>query len=436
MKNWGRGRIFISFVIVFGGTVLALALRSGEILLSIMTVAYLILMYYIDKIEPEPYRDMDLEKLKIDLFLWSLFPMIFGAFGAAGILDLHFYFVFRDIAFTALASVLAFMIILNMDSHTDFRPNRLFTVSFIIITTIGVGIVFGVIRFLSDQYLNTGFLGGNTHLMVYLIIITLIGISIGVNLMDYIDSYEFFPMENVVSDFKLKDDFIGYREEFLKVLESLFGEYDYPSFMVVSRILQIGIFAIVIYGFLIERWVIFSWSVFSLIFAISPDIFKRNTGYNVPSVIYLWTTLVIFLYAFGRPMGFYRYFYWWPGITHFLTGTLVAVLVFSLLVYSGRVSKNLYIPSYFIPLIVLFSIFSIGVIWEISEFFVDVSFEMKLQAGIEDTVFDLLCNFGGTVFSLILIYNMTDGWTSRETGKKSTLIQSIKKMFNNFKKGP
>ncbi|MFW6141276.1 MAG: hypothetical protein ACOC53_01800 [Candidatus Saliniplasma sp.] len=434
MVEGKRGRIFLSIVLIFAVPIFILAIRALDVLLSIMTLLFMILMYYTNEIEPEPYREMDLKKLKIDIFLWSLLPMIFGAFGAARIIDLHFYFVFRDIAFTALTSIFAFTIMLNMDSHTDFRPNRFFTVSFIVVSTIGVGTIFGMIRFVSDRYLDTGYLGGNTHLMVYLLIVVLAGVIIGINFRDYIISYEFFPSTNLGSDFRTVDDFSNHRKEFLKVLNSLFRRYDDKYSMFVSRILQIAIFVIVVYGFMIGRWVIFSWAVFSLIFAVSPDLFKINTGDRAPSLLYLWIALVTFIYAFGRPMGFYRDYTWWPGVTHFLTGTLVSVLVFSLLVYLGKISKNIYIPFYLIPLIVLLSIFPVGVSWEISEFFVDIFFNRRLQAGIQDTVLDIFCNFAGVALSLIIIYFLNGGWTLEERGKDYNPIDFIKGRADKFLK--
>ncbi|MGM0405813.1 MAG: hypothetical protein ACQEQM_06700 [Thermoplasmatota archaeon] len=426
MVEGKRGRIFLSSVLIVGVPILIIAVSAGDVLLSIMTLLFLILMYYTNKINPEPYRRMDLEKLKVDLFIWCMLPMLFGAMGAARLLDLYFYFVFRDIGFTALAAIFAFMFMLNMDSHTRFRPTRFFTIFFITISTIGMGTVIGITRFLTDQFLDTGYLGGNTHLMVYLFIVSLSGLAIGVNLRDYIESYEFFPLNNVGSDFKYRNDFTNHREEFLRLLNVLFEKYNNHNHILVSRVLQAGIFVTIIYGILIERWVIVGWSIFSLLFAVSPDLFKINTDVEPPSIVYLWITSVTFIYAFGRPMGFYRYFQWWPGVTHFFAGTLVAVLVFSFLVYLGWMSTNLYIPSYLIPVIVLLSIFPIGVVWEISEFYVDVFFGRRLQAGIEDTVYDLLCNFVGTVVSLIMIYNLVYGWPIKDRGKLYNPIRLIK----------
>lgn len=429
MVEGKRGRIFLSIVLIVGVPILIIAFSAGEVLLSIMTAMFMVLMYFTNEIETEPYRTTDLEKLKIDLFIWSILPLLFGAIGAARIIDLHFYFVFRDIAFTALASIFAFMFMINMDSHTRFRPTRFFTIFFIIISSIGMGTVIGIARFITDKYLDTGYLGGNTHLMIYLIMITISGIAIGINLRDYIEDYEFFPLQNVGSDFVLRVDFTDHRKEFLKLLDKLFGDHDHRYLLYVSRALQVGTFITIIYGIFVQRWVVVSWSIFSFIFAVSPDIFKRNTDCEPPSIIYFWVTSVTFLYAFGRPMGFYSRFQWWPGLTHFFAGTLVGVTFFTFLVYLGWIYTNFYIPPYLIPIIVLLSIFPIGVVWEISEFFVDAFFGRGLQAGIEDTVYDLLCNFAGTVLSLIIIYKLIDGWTIEKECRTFRLFKFIKRRF-------
>lgn len=396
--------LFLSMVIIIGGIVLFLSLKGGYLILSSLVFIYLLLMYKLTKIEPEPYRVLDMKMLKRDIFLWSLFPLSFGLLGVTNWINLELFFIFQDIVLTTFVSIIIFMALIEMDYYTDFQANRPFTFYFIILATIGIGSVFGIIRFLSDRFLNGGYLGGNTHLMVYLLMISILGISIGVNIRDYIIGYDFFPLKNMESDFKKKDNFEGHRIEFLNTLNFLFKEFDDPYLLSLSRALQAGILFTAIYGLVYQMPAVVLWSVFSLLFAISPDIFGRKTRKKVPSLIYFWIAFITFAYAFGRPAGFYGYSPLWAGITHFLTGSVVAVLVFSTLVHLNRVSKNLYIPPYLISTAVLLSIIPIGVLWEISEFYIDLIFDRSLQAGIEDTVFDLICNFVGTLASLVVIY--------------------------------
>ncbi len=380
-----------------------LASIAMEIVLSILCIFYLFLMCLMIKIEPDPYRVSDLKNLRRDIFIWSLFPLSLGALGAARLIDLHFYFVFRDFAFTAMVSLLSFMLVINLDHYTEYRFNRSFTVSFVIISSIGTGTIFAIVRFFSDKYFDTGFLGGNTHLMVYLIMIVILGISIGINLRDYIEIYEFFPIENVGAEFEIKDGSVSHRKEFFITLNHIFGTYDNRYAVIISRVLQVFILIIVIYGFYIGRSTVIGWSIFSFIFAISPDILRINVNEKAPSIIYIWFAIVTFTYAFGRPMGFYRLFVWWAEVTHFLAGSLVAILVFSFLVYINRISQNLHIPYHLILLIPILSVFTVGVVWEISEFYFDIIFDRRIQSGLDDTVLDIFSNFLGSLFSIFIV---------------------------------
>ncbi len=415
MKEESSEFIFQFFASAFGVIVLFLAALRSDLLLSFLSIVFLVLMNKTLDIEPEPYRKYCLKNLKGDLFFWCFFPLLLGAIGATGLIDMYFYFVFfRDIAFTTLAGVYAFMLLVNLEYYTDFRANRPFTLYFVVMVTMTSGAIIGVSRFLQDVYLGTIFISGNTHMMVFFIIITILSVAFAVNIYGYIKTYEFFPISSMTSDFRIKMNFRERRADFLDFLNELFGKYDRPSFMLAARVLQICILATVIYGVYMRSIVVFSWSAFSLMFAISPDLFARRIYKRAPSVLYLWIAVSTFIFAFGRPMGFYTRFPFWSGLTHCVTGTLVGVLVFSLLVYLNWLPEDIYIPPYLLVAVVLVAIFPIGVIWEISEFYVDTLYGRGLQEGVFDTTTDLLCNFLGTVISMCILLLMKLDWTARK----------------------
>ncbi len=392
-------KIFRFTVIAFGILVMVMALIDLDPFLVFMGAAYLFLMHKIVNIRPERYREYSLATLKRDLFIWSFFPLSLGALGTTGIFDVYFFFVFIDLAYTTLIAVFAFMIVINLNYYTDLRPDRPLSVLFVIIFTVGGGALMGITRYFSDLYFGTIYLGGNTYMMAYLIMVSILSVSIGFNIEDYICSYKFFPLKDLSADREIKNT----RRRFLHTLNKLFGKYDHGSLRVLSWILQAGIALTVVYGVYLENWSIVYWSVFSLIASLSPDLFRIHTGIRAPAIIYLWIAVVTFVFAFGRPMGFYVRYDNWAGITHCLTGTLMGVLVFSWLVNS-QVSKRVYLPNNVMILMVLLAIFPIGILWEIAEFYVDVIFDKNLQAGLTDTVHDILCNFGGTVISLFALY--------------------------------
>ncbi len=397
-------KVFRYTVLVFGVLIFTVGLFRLNPFLTFMSVLYLVLMSKILDMEPDEYSEFSMNTLKRDLFVWCFFPMVLGAIGTTQVIDEYFFFIFLDLAYMTLAAILAFMLMIVLNYHTDFRPDRKLVIFFIVIFTIAAGTVTGIIRYYIDIYLGTIYLGGNTYLMAYLTMVTILGIAIGLNIEDYICHYEFFPLEDMDSDLTLKADMTNDRKEFLKFLNMKFHRYEWNYLIVLSRFLQAGILVTVVYGFLTENLSVFSWSVFSLIVALSPDLFSIKTDTKAPAVLYLWIGLATFIFAVGRSLGFYGRFDNWAGITHMLTGTLIGVLVFSLMQYLNHISKNIYIPEYMIVAIVLISIFPVGVIWEIAEFQVDVFFDKNLQAGIKDTVHDLLCNFVGASISVFMAY--------------------------------
>ncbi|MFP3872216.1 MAG: hypothetical protein ACOCTR_03535 [Candidatus Natronoplasma sp.] len=400
---------YLSLAIVLIGV--ASLIMSGlrlDILWMIVSVFYLGLMYGVYKIEVLEKDRYKFYLLKKNLFLWTFLPLLLGASGFARVID--FYFIFRSIFFAIVVSILSFMVILNLDHHTSFRPNFSFTIIFMVLFTIASAIILEISRFISDQLLGTEMLEGNLHFMSDLVWITIFSTCIVRFFKQYIKKAYSPGLERIKIDFRTTVKKRDHRGDFVKLLNSAFAEYDRPWLLTVSRGLQAGIAGVAVYGVMIGNSIIAGWSLFSLMVTLFPDIISRDREQDFSTLYYFWISLVLFLYSFGRPIGFYGLFDLWPEITHFLSGSIVAMLVFFVLIQLTKVSETLYIQSWIIPLLVVIFMFPVGAVWEIGEFFFDLSFGTSLQASLDDTVADLISNVFGALFSMGIAYRFFPDW--------------------------
>ncbi len=402
MLRSSEERNLLLCVVFVGASSLLISLYRRDILWITTSILYMVLMWGVSKIEMEEKDEYRFYLLKNDLFLWTLFPLLLGASGIARVIDI--YFIFRSIFFAIVISILGFTIILNLEHHTSFRPNFHFTIVFVILFTIGAATILEIGRFISDQFLGTELLEGNLHFMSDLLWISIFSIFIGNRLKNYLKETKAPGLERIKTYFERTAKERDHKEDFLKILNLAFCRYDNRWFLFIARILQIGILVTVIYGMMVNSASVAGWAIFSFLLTIYPDVFSRDTKRSIPPLFTLWVSAVLFIYSVGRPLGFYQLIGWWAEITHLLSGTVVAVLIFLVLVYVNKISKTLYIIPWMLPLFVLIFMVPVGVIWEIGEFLFDLSFGTRLQAGLEDTVYDLIFDVFGALVSIFIAY--------------------------------
>jgi len=133
-----------------------------------------------------------------------------------------------------------------------------------------------------------------------------------------------------------------------------------------------------------------------------------------PSNFYMSLILLMaYLEIFGEryALGFYHIFFYYDKFLHIIFGVIIFLFAFDLI---GRektgVSK---ISNYSLG---LFTTMGVGAIWEIIEYSYDhlMNFNMKLQgvfssgtlvmAGLDDTMWDLICMLIGILFTIFLLY--------------------------------
>lgn len=402
MKNKNDNTILYSIILV-GDISIILSILRRDVVWSILIFLYLILMYVLREVVKKEKEDVNL--LLKDLFLWSFFPIILGGFGILEFVDP--LFGFGDIPILILASIYALIILIIISNHNKATLNQPSSIFFIVSSTLSSGVILASTRFLSDLHMDTNYWEGNSHFMIYLLVITGISLFLGYIYRDYIRSSRselFRPIQKPL----LKGEFVHYNKKMIEILESLFGKKKSSKQLILVRFLQFGMIVVIVYGIIYGRQSVVGWGIFSLVTSFLPDILTLNIKRYIPTNLYLLTVFIIFLFSAGRPLGFYEIFPWWSEATHLLGGGIVTVYLLSFFLYLEKSSENLVIPNFFMPVIMLFSMLLVSVFWELSEFFIDQAFGTSLQGNVEDTALDILFNIFGMAISLQLIFFLCD----------------------------
>ncbi len=411
-------------MISLGGLSLSLAIARNNILWSLMSFIYLVLMLAMLKIPIKSQKKIELDPFKKLLFFCSFFPLFISFI--ALFKEWEGFFLLEEIAFVFLLSIFALIIILILENHTGLKSDLHFTEVFLYSFPIGAGAIRSIARFLSDKFFQTECFHGNSHFMLELLMITLLSFHIVYFLKHYIKNSKYNELLGMDRELEIVSPFRINKEDLLEFLNSIFNKFNRSELITVSTIFQWGIYGVIIYGLIVDNHPVTVWALFSFGISIIPEMLTRHTKNGFPAVLYFWSTFVLFVYAVGRPLGFYSFSNWWAEITHFLAGSAIALVLFSLLMYFDDRSEKFFIPRWLIPMFILLFIFPIGVLWEITEFYVDIIFDSSTQAGLEDTAYDLLFNFLGALFSLITVslFSEIELWSPY----RSKLFRVLKKL--------
>jgi len=314
------------------------------------------------------------------------------------------------IAFAIIAPILGFMMLFSLIHTSEFKTNFQFTLAFIFLFSLAAGAVSGIVKFISDIFLGTGYLVGNAHYMMELLVIMLFGL---LGVLTFIRYKERYYKRNLVSlkfeqfrtEFKKKAEYSG--AHFFKLLRTYFWSKEDSALLLSSKIIQGGILALVIYNFIINNFWAFSIALPSFIFSIFPSIYSRVLKVKVSPSFQFWLSSALFLYSAGESLRFQSFFVVWNELTHFMGGVFVGVLILILILYLKDISDNLHIPARIIPIFVLIFVLAGGVLWEVFEFLIDSFFGTNLQPNLQDTIFDMIANTVGAFFTLIIASILT-----------------------------
>ena len=153
--------------------------------------------------------------------------------------------------------------------------------------------------------------------------------------------------------------------------------------------------------FLKQSWLSLFLVTIIMVTLISPTLFRRKFDVEIPVEFHI--TAVIFIFAslyLGEIQSFYQRFWWWDIALHTTAGLLMGIVGF-LLVYLLNASTRieLHLTPGFISMFAFLFAVTIGTVWEIFEFSMDMFFSLNMQkpmfgdpSGLTDTMWDMIVN--------------------------------------------
>jgi drug/metabolite transporter (DMT)-like permease len=159
-------------------------------------------------------------------------------------------------------------------------------------------------------------------------------------------------------------------------------------------------------------------ALLALILTFLPDYIEKKQNIHFPQLLELFIVLFIFagVYLSAR-YDMYNRFFWWDDLLHTLSGIVIGFIGF-LIVYKLNHKYSMDINPLLIALFAFSFSVTIAVLWEVFEFFMDVSFGTAMQkwnlpemssligrpyqgSGLRDTMSDLiLASLGALVTSV------------------------------------
>lgn len=172
-----------------------------------------------------------------------------------------------------------------------------------------------------------------------------------------------------------------------------------------SKFLWITVIISAISSIFVENWWIFFMSLVTLALMITPSILQRSIAVRLPITFEIIFFTFIYASVFlGNVQNYYNKFEWWDTLMHSISGFLIGFVGFTIMFIFFSQKKIKASPS----LISVFSFslaMSMGAIWEIYEYLMDITFGLSMQGnGLPDTMEDLMLDAGGALVIAILGY--------------------------------
>lgn len=130
-------------------------------------------------------------------------------------------------------------------------------------------------------------------------------------------------------------------------------------------------------------------SFISFFVTMIPAILSRNLKLVLPSGLTFFIALTMFLHAVGGSADFYGDVPGWDHLTHMMSGSMIGVLGFVLVVIVDKYVESIFLPRPILAFFVIMLVMAVGVLWEIMEFTNDSLLHTHLQYGLADTMWDL-----------------------------------------------
>jgi hypothetical protein len=184
-------------------------------------------------------------------------------------------------------------------------------------------------------------------------------------------------------------------------------------------------------------------ALITLVLTFGSDLIEKNRKIDIPDILEM--VIVVFIYAgifLSVQFNLYYTFFWWDDLLHILSGVIIGFIGF-IVVYKINYKYSMDISPFLVALFSFSFAVTLGVIWEMLEFFVDTftgSAHQKWDlpeteimmgrayqgSGLRDTMSDLIVDSIGAFITSLITYHMYK-YRKRKT------IEKMDKMVRNQK---
>ncbi len=180
-----------------------------------------------------------------------------------------------------------------------------------------------------------------------------------------------------------------------------------------ALVLQVAILLVLLSAIQQQRWLLaFTAAViFGLTFF--PAVVARQLRVRLPIEFTLINCLFLYAaFALGEVRDFYQRFWWWDILLHSVSALMFGLIGF-LLVYVFYSSQRVRMAPVYVALFSFVFALSVGTVWEIFEFLMDLGFGLNMQkSGLVDTMTDLMVDAGGAAIAAWIGYHYVRGGDS------------------------
>ena len=169
-----------------------------------------------------------------------------------------------------------------------------------------------------------------------------------------------------------------------------------------AYIMQALIFIYIILAFIKKDYLDVFGGIIALFITFMPLILKRKFKITLPWTLNFLIVLSLYLHMGGQVREWYIIFYpVYDKIGHFIGSATVALLGFASVLILDKFTDLKINKKQIIFFIIIFTM-AIGAFWEIGEFILDQTIGTNAQHGLEDTMYDMIFNFIGSIFIAII----------------------------------
>ncbi|GAB6138046.1 hypothetical protein [Halanaerobaculum tunisiense] len=188
---------------------------------------------------------------------------------------------------------------------------------------------------------------------------------------------------------------------------SIIGPEDttYKIHKIIARLFRLLLIGAIIGNIITQHWFNLFISILTLLLTYLPFIVAEKNHIYIPSGFKIIILLFIFASLYlGELQEYYLKFWWWDIMLHALSGIILGFIGFILvyLLNQGQQIKVTLSPLFIAIFSFTFAL-SVGALWEIFEFFMDLNFGLNMQkSSLVDTMWDLIVDsLGGLITSTI-----------------------------------